>query len=369
MRTTILILILGIIGAAIGAGVYYVMRTPFDEKYTAAVTQYETEQYDMALPVLEKGVDVYSDTANYPSAVYWYAACLTAVSPTNTAVWNDVLNTDIPHEAWREEARYHLARAHAQPEAAMQAFVKEFPDSPFAQEFLSILAAKAAAKNDRLGEWTNLQNLVDHHADSLQNTDEVIEKLNTINMRLLCSPRPLPFTTHHEVKPGEYLSTIANKYKSSVESIKRINALSSDTIRPGTRLKVDLSSYVIDVDISDKTLTLFRVFEGTTNFVKRYPVGTGKHDNTPRGNFKIIVKEKEPTWYKPGAGKIPFGDEENLLGTRWIGIDCPGFGIHGTWEPETVGKASSAGCVRMINSDVEELFDIVGTKDPVIIHD
>ncbi len=369
MRTLIFLIVIFIVGIFVGVGFYYVTRPPFNTKYADAVRMYETQEYESALPTLKKGVDVYRNSPHYSSAVYWYAACVSKMSPTNAAVWNDLLNTDIPHEVWREEARYHLARLHTQPHAAMQAFVNEFPHSIYAPDFLSVLAAKAVAGKDRLAEWKMLQTLVDHHSRSIDNPDEIIEKLGTINMKLLCSPRPLPFTTHHEVKQGEYLSTIANKHGTGVDSIKRINALSSDTIRPGTRLKIDLSAYIIEVDISDKKMILSRVHEGTTNFIKRYTVGTGKHDNTPRGNFKVIVKEKEPTWYKPGAGKIAYGDEENLLGTRWIGIDCPGFGIHGTWEPETVGKASSMGCVRMVNSDVEELFDIVSSGTPVIIQE
>jgi len=44
-----------------------------------------------------------------------------------------------------------------------------------------------------------------------------------------------------------------------------------------------------------------------------------------------------------------------------------GYGIHGTWEPETVGSAVSKGCIRMLNTDVEELFDIVPVGTAVTI--
>ena len=106
-----------------------------------------------------------------------------------------------------------------------------------------------------------------------------------------------------------------------------------------------------------------------TNFFKSYPVGTGKNDNTPRGDFIINLKQKEPIWYKDNSKPIPYGDPENALGTRWMAISSPGFGIHGTWEPDTVGKASSAGCVRMKNEDVEELYSLVKEGTVVHIHD
>ena len=71
---------------------------------------------------------------------------------------------------------------------------------------------------------------------------------------------------------------------------------------------------------------------------------------------------------------VPFGDKENILGTRWMSLTATGetppargYGIHGTWEPATLGKQSSAGCIRMRNSDVEELFMLVPEGTPVTI--
>ncbi|MBM3248214.1 MAG: L,D-transpeptidase, partial [Candidatus Omnitrophica bacterium] len=56
------------------------------------------------------------------------------------------------------------------------------------------------------------------------------------------------------------------------------------------------------------------------------------------------------------------------LGTRWMGFDIPEYGIHGTTEPESIGKQATKGCVRMINKDVEELYSIlpVGTEVTII---
>ena len=44
-----------------------------------------------------------------------------------------------------------------------------------------------------------------------------------------------------------------------------------------------------------------------------------------------------------------------------------GFGIHGTIDPESIGRAESAGCVRMNKDDVEELFDLVPQGSEVVI--
>ena len=75
-------------------------------------------------------------------------------------------------------------------------------------------------------------------------------------------------------------------------------------------------------------------------------------------------------WYSP-EGVFPFGHPKNVLGTRWIGFEekegLYGYGIHGTAEPESIGKAESNGCIRLRNEDVEELFDFVETKTKVVI--
>jgi lipoprotein-anchoring transpeptidase ErfK/SrfK len=72
-------------------------------------------------------------------------------------------------------------------------------------------------------------------------------------------------------------------------------------------------------------------------------------------------------WYKQGA-VVPPDSPENVLGTRWLGFDKPGYGIHGTVDAAPIAKQQSAGCVRMVNSDVEELFTVVpiGTEVTIV---
>ena len=64
-----------------------------------------------------------------------------------------------------------------------------------------------------------------------------------------------------------------------------------------------------------------------------------------------------------------------MLGTRWMSLKATGdtnkslhgYGIHGTWKPETIGTKSSNGCIRMKNEEVNELFSIVPYNTPVKI--
>lgn len=103
-----------------------------------------------------------------------------------------------------------------------------------------------------------------------------------------------------------------------------------------------------------------------------YPVATGRSiQQTPEGEFTIVVKAIDPYYRKKD---ILGGAKENPLGTRWIGINARGtdgriYGIHGNNNPESIGHNVSAGCVRMYEKDVQQLFNRVpiGTK-VLIVH-
>ncbi len=346
---------------------FFVLKVPFPEKYVQAKKLFDTGQVQGTLPVFAKAVAIFKDQHEYPEAVYYLAKCETFKNKNHRANWQALLGITTDQNKIIE-AEYQLARTSSDKPAAAKQFIEKYPKTKEAKSFMVALSVDALNKKDLKIASEFLQKLADYHGNSPE-AEKILEKISEINMENLYSHKPFPFIEYHVVKSGEYLSSIAKKNKTSVDSIKRINGLTGDTIRKGNRLKIDKSKYLLKVDISDNTLILSRIFDGQTNFVKRYPVGTGKEDNTPRGTFKVNLKQKKPTWYKPGGTPIPFGSKENELGTRWMGIDCAGFGIHGTWKPESVGKASSAGCIRMKNEDVEEVYDITPFGVTVIIED
>ena len=121
-------------------------------------------------------------------------------------------------------------------------------------------------------------------------------------------------------------------------------------------------AYSILVDKSSNKLMLYF----GDKLLKTYVVSTGANDSTPLGTFRVTTKLENPTWYKPGKVAGP-QDKRNRLGTRWIGLSAKGYGIHGTTEPEKLGQSVSAGCVRMRNKDVEELFPFVKPGTEVTI--
>lgn len=100
-------------------------------------------------------------------------------------------------------------------------------------------------------------------------------------------------------------------------------------------------------------------------------VATGKTEElTPEGMFTITVKAPNPYYRKKD---IPGGSPENPLGTRWIGFDAEEtdgriYGLHGTNQPESIGKNVSNGCIRLQNEAIESLYDLIplGTKIVVV---
>jgi lipoprotein-anchoring transpeptidase ErfK/SrfK len=86
---------------------------------------------------------------------------------------------------------------------------------------------------------------------------------------------------------------------------------------------------------------------------------------SPTGEFKVVSRVSNPTYYKPG-NVVPPG-KDNPVGTRWVGLSLKGYGIHGTNAPRSIGRAASHGCIRLRNRDMERLFTMLRTGDVVQI--
>lgn len=139
-------------------------------------------------------------------------------------------------------------------------------------------------------------------------------------------------------------------------------------IRVGQTLRVPLEPMRILVRKSKFELAI--LLGGAP--IDRFPVAIGADASTPVGVFKIRDRIKNPDWYYHGR-RIPFGDPQNIIGTRWIGLSgaaaAEGIGIHGTSDDASIGKAVSMGCVRMHNPDVEKLFEWTDSGVDVEIRD
>jgi len=201
---------------------------------------------------------------------------------------------------------------------------------------------------------------------------QVESRLGRINVLLVTTQRRMPEKLEYIVKTGDSLDRIAKQNNTTVELLQASNNISRpDRIRAGDVLRVFTGGIVVEISKSRNDMIL-RIGD---RFFKRYQVGTGKFGKTPVGTFQITERIPEPTWWRPDGKAVKYGDPENILGTRWMTLraigetpDVRGYGIHGTWEPESIGKAESAGCIRMRNPEVEELFLLlpVGTKVTIV---
>ena len=114
----------------------------------------------------------------------------------------------------------------------------------------------------------------------------------------------------------------------------------------------------------------------------RYGVGVGRAGFAWSGNAIVGMKRRWPRWVPPRSmvdrdsnarrwiNGQP-GGPDNPLGARPLYLFSNGadtlYRIHGTNEPETIGKAVSSGCIRMLNEDVAHLYELVEVGTPVIV--
>ncbi|GGF13121.1 putative L,D-transpeptidase YkuD [Halobacillus andaensis] len=161
----------------------------------------------------------------------------------------------------------------------------------------------------------------------------------------------------HTIKSGETLSQISIDYRTPLPSLIQANpTIDPDMIFPGQTITIpgipepDTLPYKIDISINNRQLKLLK--DGAV--MKQYPIAVGRIlHGTPVGDFVIINKAPNP------GG--PFG-------TMWMSLSKQYYGIHGTNDPSSIGKAVSRGCVRMYNQDVEELARTIPIGTRVSIH-
>jgi lipoprotein-anchoring transpeptidase ErfK/SrfK len=160
------------------------------------------------------------------------------------------------------------------------------------------------------------------------------------------------------------------------------NLLDAELVH-GTRTPIEVPAKVLPSPTSPETIgsvivirrasNLLTLYDGS-RYVRQFHVATGQAIYpTPLGDFQIVVKWVNPTWYPPtqdawakGLKPVPPGPD-NPLGTRWMGLNTPGVGIHGTDEPASIGYSESHGCIRMLVPDAEWLFAHVSVGTPVFI--
>ncbi|MBL8852265.1 MAG: L,D-transpeptidase family protein [Planctomycetaceae bacterium] len=255
-----------------------------------------------------------------------------------------------------------LAADESAPEAPANPFADsaapESPAEPPAFDFTEIdVHLNAGTKDGDVAAHRVLSELYWQHPELRPQLSERIEQTAR---RIYFQPQPHYFD-EYVVEPGETLQAIARKYSVSWQYLDRLNRVKGKPIQVGQSLKVIKGPFAAVVDLSDYEITV----HCHGHYVYRFPVGVGMDGSTPIGTFAVEDKMANPPYNGP-EGSFAADDPANPVGERWISLGG-GYGIHGTTEPESIGKSESLGCIRMHSQDVEIVFDLLTVGSEVVI--
>ena len=188
----------------------------------------------------------------------------------------------------------------------------------------------------------------------------------------------------YTVEPGANVWAITGRFTMTAAFLKALNPLPNpNLLQPGMRLRVSDRHVVpargrdgIVIDLADRTLFWFERGRLKT----RFPVGVGRIDwATPPGRYRIVGRRENPVWHVPPSiqdemraqglevvKSVPSGPD-NPLGQYWIQLSVPGYGLHGTNAPASVGKVATHGCMRLLPEHVELLYREARNGTPVEI--
>jgi lipoprotein-anchoring transpeptidase ErfK/SrfK len=174
------------------------------------------------------------------------------------------------------------------------------------------------------------------------------------------------------------LEMLAERFHASPALLKRLNPRLR--LGPGQKIVVPNVIVVPDAEAKPRTdvvvhvsksVSTLWVTDGAGKTIMHAPVTSGsEHDPLPTGMWTVTGVGRNPAFnYNPdlfwdadpkhAKARIAPGPN-NPVGVVWIDISKPHYGIHGTPEPSTIGRAESHGCVRLTNWDALRLAALVG---------
>ncbi len=366
-----------IVLAVLGGGVVYLSmyyrQKQAVEKLTLAEALLAKKEYEGAVKQLEELHTKYGKMAFDAKVTALLAEALFHQGVyEEVRKYSDEILEKYPRSAYVGQAMYLKGKSLmeegqnvGEAKTLFEQIMDRFPEDEVADRAMYGLAEIARKRGNLVEAKKYLDGLLEMHPDTLVR-GEVETLLGEVNMKILFSRQTVNDDIIYTVEAGDSIYELARQYGVTQELLLRSNQIRDPLLLAvGKRLKIPQCDFLIVVDKSDNTLTLY----SGEAFFKKYPVRTGKYDfQTPVGEYVIENKKKDPEWYNPRDNKrYPSGHPENELGTRWMSFYRDQLGIHGTIHPDTIGQYASYGCVGMLKEDVEELFDIVPLKTPIKI--
>jgi len=191
------------------------------------------------------------------------------------------------------------------------------------------------------------------------------------------------------------LEFVAERYHAEQDFLRKLNpGMDLEKLQPGDAVRVPnvqpfeiekLTEKFIPANPAFATRQIYidtrenflEVREGD-RLVAEFPITPGsKTLPAPKGVWRILGVATLP-WFRHDEGVLNHGvrtndfynippGPNNPVGVLWMGLNKPGIGIHGTNNPETIGRAGSHGCIRTANWDAARLKDIISTGNVVTI--
>ncbi|MBN1810047.1 MAG: L,D-transpeptidase [Planctomycetes bacterium] len=167
----------------------------------------------------------------------------------------------------------------------------------------------------------------------------------------------------YRVPRGSHLTAVATLFGVTHSFLVKVNGLpSAGKLQAGAEIKTVTGPFSLKVFLKERRAV---VYLGEAR-IKEYAVAVGSETTpTPAGKYAVQQKVANPP-YDHNGEHYDGGDPLNPAGTRWIRLKGS-LGIHGTCDPDSIGKAASEGCIRFRNEDIEEVFDFLVPGSPVIV--
>ena len=200
----------------------------------------------------------------------------------------------------------------------------------------------------------------------------------------LAALRPLPDTwlgksEQPNLPYASALEMIAERYRATPNFLRRINPnMEWESAAPGTVVKVPAVEHATTTEFPTQLVIRLEAHEleasdAQGRVIAHFPVSIGRNAaKRPVGELHIAVIIPDPNYtfdpavFPESAEGVKLGRKlvlppgpNNPVGRAWIGLDRPGYGIHGTPDPEHVGRTESHGCFRLANWDAVTLLKLV----------